>query len=133
MRAHVTQSVIVPLTTTWNRAQGRMYRNTYMVNAISRKCNDFFYYKMLLVRLLGLKNKRFVCPSGPKIRGVGRSLWMQKKCNTIHVCAFLGMQSLKIKVNPGVERELHVFHYIWLKNLFGTLIKNSNILFEHFC
>ena len=34
-------------------------------------------------------------------------IWMQKKCNTIHVCAFLGMQSLRIKVNPGVERVLY--------------------------
>ena len=29
---------------------------------------------------------------------------MHKKCNIIHVCVFLGMQSLRIKVNPGVER-----------------------------
>ena len=28
---------------------------------------------------------------------------MHKKCNTIHVCAFLGMQNHIIKVNPGVE------------------------------
>ena len=28
----------------------------------------------------------------------------------------------------GVE-----FHYIWLKNLFGTVIKDSAILFQHFC
>ena len=58
-------------------------------------------------------------------------IWMQEKCNTIHVCAFLGMQNLElmlILVLKGV-----VFLYIWLKNLLGQLFKNSNILFEHFC
>ena len=42
---------------------------------------------------LGLKNKRFVCPFGPKIKRVGRSIfflfffliWVRKKCKTIHV------------------------------------------------
>ena len=53
---------------------------------------------------------------------------MQKKCNTIHVCGFLGMQNLRIKGDPGVEMGV-VFHYIWSKNLFGTVIKNYSILF----
>ena len=34
-------------------------------------------------------------------------IWMQKKYNTIHVCAILGMQNLRIKVNPGVARGLY--------------------------
>ena len=55
-----------------------------------------------------------------KIRRVGRLIlffffffffffliWMQKKCNTIHVCTFLNMQNLRIKVNPGDERGLY--------------------------
>ena len=83
---------------------------------------------MIMRFSLGLKNKRFVCPFGLKIRRVGRSIffffkiWMQKKCNTIHVRPFLGMQSLRIKINPGVERGLYSI-ISDLKNLFGTVIK----------
>ena len=49
-----------------------------------------------------------------------KKIWVWKKCNTIHVCAFLGMQNLRIKVNLGVERGLYS---IWLKKLSGTIIK----------
>ena len=38
--------------------------------------------------------------------GFGSNAEMQK-CNTIHMCALLGMQNLRIKVNPGVERGLY--------------------------
>ena len=48
-------------------------------------------------------------------------------CNIIHVCAFLGRQSLRIGfilVSEGI-----VFHSIWLKYLFGTVTIYSDILF----
>ena len=47
---------------------------------------------------------------------------MQKKYHTIHVCAFLGTQSLRIKVNPGIERGLYSIISDF-KDLFGTFMK----------
>ena len=60
---------------------------------------------------------------------------MQKKCNTIHVCAFLGMQSLRIKVNPDVERGLYSIISGW-RTCLGQLLKtnkqtNKNTLIEY--
>ena len=55
---------------------------------------------------------------------------MQKKYNIIHVCEFLGMQSLRIGLILVLEGV--VFHYIWLKYLFGTVTIYSNILFWTF-
>ena len=56
---------------------------------------------------------------------------MWKKCNTIHMCAFLGMQNLKIKlilVLKGGCIPLDLF-----KGHFWDCYKKSNISFEHFC
>ena len=48
------------------------------------------------------------------------------------LCAFLGMQTLKI--GSILVLEGIVFHYIWLKYLFGTItIIYFDILFQHFC
>ena len=58
---------------------------------------------------LSLK-KRFVCPFGLKMEGsVGFfffffPIWTQMICNISHVCAFLGMQTLKNWFDPGVGR-----------------------------
>ena len=56
---------------------------------------------------LGLKRYKVCLPFGVKIRRVDRliflgggvvfKIWMQK-CNIIHVCAFLGMQSIRINL-----------------------------------
>ena len=86
-------------------------------------CTFLLYTSCCQTFIIRPKNEMFVCPFGPNIGRVGSSgsvgqsffffflflkIRMQKKCNTIHVCA------------SGVERGLHS---IWLKNLFGTLIK----------
>ena len=47
-------------------------------------------------------------------------LWMQKKCNIIHMYALLGKQSLRIGLILVLE--MVVFQYIWLKYLFGTVL-----------
>ena len=51
-------------------------------------------------------------------------------CNIIHVCVFLGMQNLRIGLILVLEGI--VFHYIWLKYLFGTVTIHSDILFLTF-
>ena len=56
---------------------------------------------------------------------------MQKKYNVIHVCEFLGMQSIRIGLILVLEGA--VFHYIWLKYLFGTVSNIPTFYFEHFC
>ena len=52
---------------------------------------------------------------------------VQKQYNIIHVCESLGMQSLRIGLILVLEGV--VFHYIWLKYLFGTVTINSDNLF----
>ena len=85
---------------------------------------------------LGLKNKRFICPFGLKIGRVGRSIFKkkkirtQKKCNIIHVCAFLGTQSLRIGLILVLE--VVVFQYIWLKYLLGQLLYFLTFYFNIF-
>ena len=51
---------------------------------------------------------------------------MQEKYNIFHVCEFLGMQSLRIGLILVLEGV--IFHYIWLKYLFGTVTIYSDIL-----
>ena len=50
-------------------------------------------------------------------------------CNIIHVCAFLGLQSLRIGLILVLEGIL--FHYIWLNAFLGQLLQciYSDILF----
>ena len=85
---------------------------------------------------------RFVCPFGLKIGRVGRSIfffcfcfcffkfWTQKKCNVIHMCAFLGMQSPRVGLILVLEGV--VFHYSGLKYLFGAVTIHSDIYFNNF-
>ena len=57
---------------------------------------------------------------------------MQKKYNIIHVCEFLGMQSLRIGLILVLEGV--VFHYIQLKSAFwGQLLYILTFYFKHFC
>ena len=56
---------------------------------------------------------------------------MQKNYNIIHVCEFLGMQSLRIGLKFLVLERV-VFHYIWLKYLFGTVTIYPDNLFWTF-
>ena len=44
----------------------------------------------------------------------------QKKCNFINVCAFLGMQSLRIGLILVLE--MVVFQYIWLNTFLGQIL-----------
>ena len=55
---------------------------------------------------------------------------MQKKYNIIHVCEFLGMQSLRIGLILVLEGV--VFYFIWLKYLFGTVIIYSDFILNIF-
>ena len=56
---------------------------------------------------------------------------LQKKYNIIHVCEFLGKQSLRIGLILVLEGV--VFYCIWLKYLLEQLLYILTFYFEHFC
>ena len=80
--------------------------------------------------LLGLKNKRFVCPFGLKIGRVGRTIFFffffffnsghGRNVVLIMCVCILGHAEPQNWFNPGGGGGV-VFHYIWLWCLFGTI------------